>query len=161
VSNAALVFLTARHARRIERHACPGAAALVERARSAAADAPSDSRDAFARLELDLIRDEATRMLALLTMLPRGIARIALATGTAFAVLALSRYGKDGLGSATLGAFAAFAAGAVSSAIAAWFGRRARDRARSFRNDWKRALKVAERELTGPARDGERLEPVN
>jgi hypothetical protein len=82
------------------------------------------------------------------TLLPRGVARIALATGTAFAVLCFARYAKDGVAPAALGAFAAFGAGAVSSAIAAGFGRRARDRAQNFRSDWKRALKLAERELT-------------
>ncbi|HVR21230.1 MAG TPA: hypothetical protein VMS65_16065 [Polyangiaceae bacterium] len=81
------------------------------------------------------------------TLLPRGVARIALATGTAFAVLCFARYANDGFAPAALGAFAAFTAGGVSSAIAAGFGRRARDRAQNFRSDWKRALKLAEREL--------------
>jgi hypothetical protein len=142
------VFVTARHAKRTERGACPGVQAIVERARSAASDAPAEARDDFARLELGLIRDEATRTLALATVLPRGMARIALATGTAFAVLSLARAATDGLVFATLGAALAFTGGALSSSIAAWFGRRARDRAASARNDWKRALKAAELELT-------------
>ena len=128
--------------------ACPGAAAIVLRARNAANDAPEETREAFARLELNLIRDEATRTLALATVLPRGMARIALATGTAFAVVALARTSTDGLGPATLGAFGAFMGGALSSSVAAWFGRRARDLAAAARNDWKRALKAAERELS-------------
>ena len=154
-SGLALVFLTARHARHIERHACPGPTALVERARNAAADAPSETRAEFARLELDLIRDEATRTLAVATLLPRGVARIALATGTAFAVLCFARYASDGFAVAALGAFAAFTAGGVSSTIAAGFGRRARDRAQNFRSDWKRALKLAERELTESTTQGD------
>ena len=77
------------------------------------------------------------------------MARIALATGTAFAVLALARTSSDGLGPATLGALGAFMGGAVSSSVAAWFGRRARDLAATARNDWKRALNAAERELSG------------
>ena len=146
-SGALFAFVTARHAKRMERFACPGAGALVERARKAAADAPPDSRDAFARLELALIRDEATRMLALATVLPRGMARVALASGTAFAVLALARYGRDGISVATLGAFTAFTGGAVSASVAAWFGRRARGNAETARREWKRALKLAEAEL--------------
>jgi hypothetical protein len=134
----------------MERFDCPSAEALVERARSSATDAPAETRDALARLELELIRDEASRTLALATLLPRGMARIALATGTAFAVLALARYSKDGIGPATAGAFAAFSGGAVSSAIAAWFGRRARDHASRARSEWRRALKLAEAHLTDP-----------
>jgi hypothetical protein len=141
------VLVTARHVKRLDRMRCPGADAIVERARKAAADAPEDSRDAFARLELDSIRDETSRALALATLVPRGMARIALATGTAFAVLALARYARDGTSSATLGATVAFAGGAIASAVAAAFGRRARARADDFRSEWKRALKVAEREL--------------
>jgi hypothetical protein len=141
------VLVTARHAKKMENFACPGAEALALRARTAAADAPPESRDALARLELDLIRDEAQRMLALATVLPRGMARIALATGTAFAVLALARYAKEGIAPATIGAFAAFAGGSTSSALAAWFGRRAREHASRSRADWRRALKTAEAHL--------------
>jgi hypothetical protein len=147
VSGAAFALVTAHHAKRMERFACPGAPALVDRARKAAADAPPDSRDAFARLELDLIRGEATRRLALATLLPRGMTRIAMTTGTAFAVLALARYGKDGITVATVGACMAFAGGAVSASMAAWFGRRASAAAETARREWKRALKLAEAEL--------------
>ena len=150
VSGATFAFVTARHAKKMERFDCPGAEALVERARKAALDAPLETRDALARLELDLIRDEAGRMLALATVLPRGMARIALATGTAFAVLALARYDKEGIAPATLGASLSFAGGALSSSVAAWFGRRARDHASRSRADWRRALKLAEAELGGP-----------
>jgi len=143
------VLVTVRDSRRLERFVCPGAKALVERARNAADDAPAETREAFARIELDVIRDEATRRLAVATLVPRGMARIALATGTAFAVLALARYASDGLVPATAGALAAFVGGALSSSVSAAFGRRARDRARTFRSDWKRALKLAEAELTG------------
>jgi hypothetical protein len=112
-----------------------------------AEDAPPETRNALARLELDLIRDEATRTLALATLLPRGMARIALATGTALAVVALTRYAKEGLAPATIGAFASFAGGAFGSALAAWSGRRARDLATTARHEWKRALRAAERML--------------
>ncbi len=131
----------------MERFACPGAEALVERARKAAEDAPQESRDALARLELNLVRDEASRTLALATLLPRGMARIALASGTAFAVLALTRQGAEGIGAATVGAAAAFTGGAFGSASAAWFGRRAREVATNARGEWKRALAVAARAL--------------
>jgi hypothetical protein len=131
----------------LERFACPGAEAIVERARKGAEDAPPETRSAHARLELDLIRDEATRMLALATLLPRGMARIALATGTALAVIALTRYGKEGIGPATIGAFASFSGGACGSALAAWSGRRARELATTARHEWKRALMVAGRTL--------------
>jgi hypothetical protein len=82
------------------------------------------------------------------------VARIALATGTAFAVLCFARYAKDGFGPAVLGAVAAFTAGGVSSAIAAGFGRRASGRAQNFRSDWKRALKLAESELSESSQEG-------
>jgi len=139
--------VAARHAKRLERFRCPGAEALVERARKDAGDAPPETRNALARLELDLIRDEATRTLALATLLPRGMARIALATGTALAVVALTRYGKEGIGPATIGAFVSFAGGACGSTLAAWSGRRARDLATAARHEWKRALTEAARTL--------------
>jgi hypothetical protein len=147
-AGAVFVLVTVRHVKRLERSRCPGALAIVERARTAAADAPADSRDEFARLELALIRDETTRVLALATVVPRGMARIALATGTAFAMLALARYARDGATAATLGATLAFAGGALAAAIVAAFGRRARALADAFRSEWKRALKSAEAELT-------------
>ena len=150
VSGATFALVTARHAKKMERFECPGSKTLVERAREAALDAPAETREALARLELELIRDEAGRMLALATVLPRGMARIALATGTAFAVVALARYQKEGIAPATIGAFGAFLGGAVSSAVAAWFGRRARAHAARSRADWRRALKLAEVELGGP-----------
>ncbi len=131
----------------MERFECPSAETLVERARTAAADAPPETRDALARLELELIRDEASRTLALATLVPRGMARIALATGTAFGALALARYGDDGLVPAAIGAFASFLGGAAGSAVAVWFGQRARELASKSRSDWKRALKLAEARL--------------
>jgi hypothetical protein len=140
-------FVAARHVKRQERFACPGAEAIVERARKGAEDAPPATRSALARLELDLIRDEAMRMLALATLLPRGMARIALATGTALAVVALTRYAKEGIGPATIGAFASFSGGAFGSALAAWSGRRARELASTARHEWKRALMAAGRTL--------------
>lgn len=149
-SGAVLAYVTARHAKKMERFDCPGAEALVERARDQAADAPPETRDALARLELELIRDEASRTLALATVLPRGMARIALATGTAFAVLALARYGKEGITPATIGAFVAFTGGAASSSVSAWFGQRAREHASRARSEWKRALKLAEAKLAPP-----------
>jgi hypothetical protein len=141
------VVVTVRHARSLQRNTCPGVAELVERVRAASADAPLESRDAFARLELDLVRDEATRRLALATLVPRGMARIALATGAAVAALALARYGTEGIAPATLGAFLAIFGGALCSSVAAGFGRRAREAAEAARREWKRVLKLAENEL--------------
>jgi hypothetical protein len=141
------VLVVVRNVKGLERAACPGAAAIVERARRAAADAPLESRDAFARLEVELVRDEANRLLALATIVPRGMARIALATGTGFAVIALARYATDGVVSALLGGAIAFSGGGLAASIAAAFGRRARDRVRDFRSDWKQALRRAEAEL--------------
>ena len=90
---------------------------------------------------------EAGRTLALATLLPRGMARVSFATGTAFAVLCFARATKDGVGPATLAAFAAFAGGIVGSGVASRFGQRARDRVAAEREAWKRALKAAAREL--------------
>jgi hypothetical protein len=132
----------------MQRFASPSAAELVARARQAALDAPEESRDTLARVELALIRDEATRLLALATLLPRGMARIALSSGTAFAVVALTRYSSEGTVQATIGACAAFAGGVCGSALSAAFGRRARDLTTTARHDWKRALRDAEAELT-------------
>ena len=80
-------------------------------------------------------------------MLPRGMARVSFAMGTAFAVLCFARATKDGLGPASLGAFAAFAGGIVGSLVASRFGQRARERVTAEREAWKRALKAAAREL--------------
>jgi hypothetical protein len=129
--------------KRIERHACPGAEALVARARDQAKDAPPGSEDALALLELELIRDEANRAFAIATLVPRGMARVSLASGTAFALLSLAVYMKEGLLISTGSATAAFLGGAVGSAVAAAFGRRARDLATSLRGDWKRAYTAA------------------
>lgn len=155
MSAAACAIVAARHARKLESFSCPGAKALVERARRAAADAPPESRDAFARLELDLIFHEARGTLALGTLLPRGMARVSFAMGTGFAVLCFARATKDGLGPAGLGAFAAFAGGIVGSLLASRFGQRAKQCVEAEREAWKRALKVAARELAaeGPSAD--------
>jgi hypothetical protein len=80
------------------------------------------------------------------------MARVSFATGTAFAVLCFARASKDGFGPASVAAFAAFAGGIVGSVVASHFGRRARDRSAAEREQWKRALKGAARELgTGPS----------
>ena len=84
-------------------------------------------------------------LFTLVTAQPRFIAWLL----TAFAVLALARYGTEGIVQATIGACAAFAGGATSSAVAAGFGQRARGHAWKARADWKRALKLAEARLAG------------
>ena len=147
MSGGAAAFVALRHANKVEALVCPGAKALVERAREAAGDAPPESRDALARLELAVIRDEATRTLLLASLVPRSMARIALASGTAFAVLALATYANDDARAATVAGFGAFAGGIFGSAASAAFGRRARASAEAARREWKRALKLAEAEL--------------
>lgn len=90
---------------------------------------------------------DAGRALSLATVLPRSMARVSFATGTAFAVLCLARASKDGLGPASVFAFMAFGGGIAGSVMAGQFGRRARERAAAERDAWKRALRVAAREL--------------
>jgi len=94
---------------------------------------------------------EAGRTLGLATLLPRGMARVSFATGTAFAVLCFARATKDGLGPATLAATAAFAGGIVGSGVASRFGQRARGLAAAERETWKRTVRAAARELATEA----------
>jgi hypothetical protein len=135
--------VSAAHAKRIGRFSAPSSDALVARARDAAKDAPPGNEDALALLELELIRDEANRAFAIATLVPRGMARVSLASGTAFALLALAVYMKQGLVLSTGSATIAFLGGAVGAAVAAAFGRRARGLAVSARGDWKRAYIAA------------------
>ena len=144
----ACAALAGWHVKKLERLSCPGAKALVERARAAAKEAPVEQRRAAERAELADVRAEASRALALATLVPRGMARIALASGTALGVLVLARQaGGAGL-PPVAGAVLAFAGGVAGSALSAAFGRRARERAAVFRARWKAEMARAEAELS-------------
>jgi hypothetical protein len=118
--------------------------ALVRELRQGAA-APGGL--AFARSELSSRQAEAERALTLATLLPRSLSRIALASGTALALLQLTTAGEGRTMSSIVGALAAFVAGLFGSMTSAWFGRQAREHARTARAEWKRHVLEADRRL--------------
>ena len=144
LASAACIAVAMWHARRVLSRGSPGVGALLRELREGAA-APGGC--AFARSELSLRQLEAERTLKLATLLPRSLARIALASGTALALLQLTIAGEGRMMSSIVGALAAFAAGLFGSLGSAWFGREARDRARTARAEWKRHVLEAERQL--------------
>lgn len=137
------IAIAAWHARRVARHASPGIEALLRELEAGAA-APGGVE--FARSELASRRTEAERALTLATLLPRSLARIALASGTALALLQLTA-GEGHRMSSIVGAVVAFVAGFFGSIVSAWFGREARERARTARAEWPRHLLEADRRL--------------
>lgn len=90
---------------------------------------------------------EAARALSMVTFVPRGAARVSLASGTAFAVLELAIVARTSPGEAVIGALVAFAGGASGAVTAASIGHRARAWATVQRTLWVRAAREAEREL--------------
>jgi hypothetical protein len=138
------VALAVWHARRVRERASPGVDALVRELRDAGT-APGGVE--FARSELSARQADAERALMLATLLPRSLARIALASGTALALLQLTAASPAGMMSAIVGALAAFAAGLFGSLASAWLGREARERARTARAEWKRHALEADRRL--------------
>jgi hypothetical protein len=133
--------LSARHARRLSRHAPPERAELSARLHSLTS--PEDR--ARLRSELRERAEEAEQALALATLLPRSLARISLATGTAIALTSLAKGIGTGFTRVPSGLLE-FAAGFTGMFACSFFGRQARETATEIRLGWRAILKLAARE---------------
>lgn len=131
---------SAWHVRNMRRWRSPGVDALVQTARA------ESSSVAFARSELEQVARDAERRLSLGTLLPRSLARVALASGTAVAILLLAVVRRD-LPTSVPAALAAFVGGLVGSLVSATFGRQAKAVAADSRSEWRRHLAEAKRAL--------------
>jgi hypothetical protein len=138
VAAALCVFLSARHVRRLSRHAAPGRAELASRLQALTGAA----QRAELHSELCERAEEADRALGLATLLPRSLARISLATGTAIALTSLAKGIGSGLTRVPSGLLE-FAAGFAGMVACSYFGRQARALATEIRLGWRAALKVA------------------
>jgi hypothetical protein len=116
----------------------PGLAALVE----AITSAPSR---AAAIAELNDRTGELSRDLSVGAELPRSATRIAIATGTACAVIAIA--GSIGSSTAVVEATVAFSIGLGGALGSAAFGRLADARSARHRKDWAELRRVLERAL--------------
>jgi hypothetical protein len=139
---------SAMHLARIRSRRSPGVPELLRRAEEAAGnDAPSELR----LMELVDLHAEADRVLGLATLVPRSLARVALASGTSLALLVLMQRTSVGTTAAVSAALAAFASGAVGAGVCAILGRQAREVGRAGREDWRRHFREASRALGAPA----------
>jgi hypothetical protein len=139
--------MSTRHLARLRARRSPGVPELVARAERAAGDGePRELR----LLELAEELAEAERALGLATLLPRSLARVALASGTSLAVFALLQRGSVPLAVAVGGALVAFACGAMGASACGVIGRRAREEARTAREEWRRHFREASRALGAP-----------
>ena len=132
------------HVRRLARHAPPP----LETVRAELARSGSDAERALFRTELHERRAEAERALSLATLLPRSLARVALASGTALALTGLARElpfaGPELIGAAAVG----FVGGFVGMIACAAFGRQARSLALEMRQHWKQVMRIADGQWT-------------
>src|SRR5688572_29101407 len=87
----ACAVVSARHLARLRARRSPGVPALVTRAGEAAGEGEPPE---LQLLELAEELAEAERALGLATLLPRSLARVALASGTSLAVFALLQRGS-------------------------------------------------------------------
>ena len=141
LASGACVGLSARHVRKLARHRPLSPPELT--ARLQALGLPEE-RARF-QSELKEQADEAERAVALATLVPRSLARISLASGTAIALTSLAK----GLGSGLTGVpggLIEFAVGFTGMVVCSYFGRQARELATEVRLGWRAALKVAARE---------------
>jgi hypothetical protein len=107
--------------------------------------AKSDPETIAARERFDKELGDAQRALLLAELVPRSLARISLASGTALAVISLAK-GLGGSGAALPGGLVEFLAGFTGMALCATFGRQAKERAADLRRRWRDASKAAARE---------------
>ena len=144
LSAGACVAASAWHVRRLARRAPPAVDEV--RARLGGTASPAD-RELY-RAELREDRREAEGALSLATLLPRSLARVALAMGTALSLTTLAR-GLPLAGPELIaGAAGAFVGGFVGMIGCTAFGRQARSVAAELRQSWKRVLDFVEREWT-------------
>jgi hypothetical protein len=139
---------SARHLARLGARRSPGVPELLRRAEHAAGEgAPDELR----LMELAELHAEADRALGLATLVPRSLARVALASGTSLALLVLMQRASVGTAAAVSAALAAFASGAVGAGVCGVLGRQAREVGRLGREDWRRHFREASRALGAPA----------
>jgi hypothetical protein len=140
--------LSAWHVRRLRRLKAPSVSDL----RTLFGALTTEAQRADLRDELHEQQWEAQRALAIATMLPRSMARVALSSCAALALLSLagtavSREG-GGHGVKVLGGLLASVAGFVGLVACTTFGRQARELGAELREGWRRAARIADREWT-------------
>ena len=132
------------HVRRLARHAAPP----LEAVQADFARAESLSERELFRAELRERHAEAERALSLATLLPRSLARVALASGTALALTGLAKQiplvRPELVASAAVG----FVGGFAGMVVCAAFGRQARSLATEMRHHWKKVARVADGQWT-------------
>lgn len=138
MSGLACVVVSVWHARAIERRRSPGVEALVERLRAA--------EGGVLAAELRELGADAARSLALASLLPRALTRVALTTGTALGVLVLAA-GGGAMSVHVVFALLAFAGGAAGMLGSALFGQQAKAKAVTARAEWRLHLREVERRL--------------
>jgi hypothetical protein len=147
VSAVSCSVASAWHVRRLTRHDPPS----LDEVRVRLAKASSEGEAQSVKSELREERTEAERALSLATLVPRSLARVALASGTALALTSMA----SGLGQSgpllVAGAAAGFAGGFVGMIACTAFGRQAKGRATEMRRHWKRASEAAEQWTPGKA----------
>jgi hypothetical protein len=144
LSATACVAASAWHVSRLGRRAPP----LVEEVRARLAGAASAAERELFRAELREDQRAAERALSLATLLPRSLARVALAMGTALSLTTLARGLPLAGPELVLGAAGGFVGGFAGMLGCTLFGRQARSLATELRRSWKRVLEFAEREWT-------------
>ncbi len=136
------LLLSARHLGRIRRATSPGAESLVRRLE---ADAAAGVDPGLGLTDVLEVAADAERVFGTALLVPRALSRVALASGTALSLLALTeRVGAGGM-SFAVGALLTFAAGLSGSLGCAEVGRKARDAVREARGAWRRDLNAASR----------------
>jgi hypothetical protein len=147
VCAATCATVSALHLSRLRARASPGVPEVLRRAEEAAGTgAPKE----LVLMELSDQHAEADHWLSLSTTLPRALARVSLATGTSLSLVILIQRATLGTTTAVVGALIAFACGATGAAACGIFGRSARERARTAREEWRRHFREAARALGAP-----------
>jgi hypothetical protein len=144
LSAAVCAFAAGWHVRRLARHAPPP----VEAVRKELARAGSDAEREMFRADLHERHAEALRALSLATLLPRSLARIALATGTALALTSLAKELPFAGPEVVAGAAVGFIGGFVGMMACTGFGRQAKSLAAEMRQHWKQVARVADGQWT-------------
>jgi hypothetical protein len=144
LSAIACVAAAAWHVRRLARRAPPA----IEEVRARLGQAGSLADRELVRAELREDQREAERALSLAVLLPRSLARVALATGTALSLTILARGLPLAGPELVLGAGVGFLGGFVGMMGCTAFGRQAKSVAFELRQSWKRVDGLVEQEWT-------------
>jgi hypothetical protein len=143
--SAVCVGVPAFRAHRLGRIETPNSQALLAQIRAAACDSPRPEDWLW---ELDELRIDVERASHAPKELPIAFGRAALASGTAFSLLALAQ--RPELGSLPE-ALTAFLLGVIGAGGAAHFGRLARKRSQRVRAHWTEVARSVERSLEARA----------